>query len=198
MASNVDLTPTAAQERLYIRGMFLRVAEIAAIPPENVDAFLMELGGPVSHVFIFESELVADNFRNQRKAAINDLVNATSKMIDAIERVQKYEQPSYADPNDAMFAGILRLKSLADLKQKLAALHENATHFSTSELPKRGENRTKIFLRDVWASVEKFGGRLTYDKHSERGTLTEVIAFFDGMSGWTKLSPSTLDRLRPR
>ena len=77
----------------------------------------------------------------------------------------------------------------------------------TRELPKRGENRTKILLRNIWLAAKKFGGRLTYDKHTERGTLVEVIKFFhmpvmakrlQTPRIWTVLSPSTLDRLRPR
>jgi hypothetical protein len=59
-------------------------------------------------------------------------------------------------------------------------------------------------LKTIWLAAEKFGGRLTYDKHLKCGTLTEVIvelradvAFFGAIDFWTKLSPSTLDRLRP-
>jgi hypothetical protein len=61
---------------------------------------------------------------------------------------------------------------LDGLKHELTALVSRFQYLSTEELPKRGKNRTKILLKNIWATAEKHGGRLTYDKHAERGTLT--------------------------
>ena len=35
-----------------------------------------------------------------------------------------------------------------------------------------------MLLKNIWLTAEKFGGRLTYDKHTDRGTPVKVIEFF--------------------
>jgi hypothetical protein len=85
--------------------------------------------------------------------------------------------------------------SLSDMKGELVGLRDQAA-LMLVELPKRGRNRTSLFLRNLWLAARKHGGKLTYDPKTERGTLTEVIEFFSELNGVnTKLSPSTLDRI---
>ena len=189
--------------REALRAKFLPIAIIAEIPPGNVDEFLMEVW---DYDRIFDAQVEGNRCRDQRRPAINGFMNAADRMIYAIERVQKYEKTEITEAADVVFAANFRLKgayhpqgrpSLADIKRELTDLRDWAELF-LMEFPKRGRNSTKQFLGNIWATAEKFGGGLTYDKKLERGTLTKVIEFFKDMDGWTKLSPSTLDRLRPR
>lgn len=211
---------------------FLGVALIAEIPPENVDEFLTEV---VMYVNAHESSVAKDAVRRQRRIAVNNLINATSRMIHAIEVVEKYTKPgihvienperytksgavkpAYAKEEMVRtgetffheFLGLGEFKStfgsLADIKTKLTALHDIAGNLSTTNLPKRRENRTTnrtaILLKNIWANARKFGGDLTYDLKSDRGTLVEVIEFLRNELGLVleDLSPSTLERQRPR
>jgi hypothetical protein len=174
---------------------FLQIAIIARIPPGNVDSFLGEVW---DHVHTFEMMSKVDCFRHERRTTINEFVTAAKRMIRAIERVQKIDSDETGDVlfNLHMTPVLSKYPTLAVIKRELTVLQADIKFFSTEALPKRGENRTKVLLKDIWFSAERFGGGLTYDKHRDRGTLTDLIAFFEPIL--TKLSPTTLDRLRPR
>jgi hypothetical protein len=74
------------------------------------------------------------------------------------------------------------------------------------QLPKRGKGRTKKLIRtkelikDILCTVEKYGGQLSYDKHGDSGTLSEVIAFLrkETAVSLANISPQTLQRLRSK
>jgi hypothetical protein len=197
---------------------FSPLAIIAAIPPDNVDAFLREV---YDHVYCtFKGGLEIDSFRRQRKLAINNLVTATGRMIRAIECVQRClpADPEAMSQADAWFLIQLCMhevekderlghdhqdpEPLDSLKRELTALLGRVQFLSAEGLPKRGRTRTNVLLQNIWLTAKKFGGRLTYDKRSESGTLVEVKEFLHKVPGLahllTDLSPSTLDRLRPR
>jgi hypothetical protein len=99
------------------------------------------------------------------------------------------------------------------LKRRLSDLQKEAEFISTAKLPSRAKNRTTnrtcMLLKSIWATAQRFGGNLTYNKHAcagKRGTFEEVINYLDrgqkvpifSLPGWKIPPPPTLDRLRPR
>jgi hypothetical protein len=187
-------------------GNFEPVARMAGIPPDNKDAFIADVALATVD---FRSAQHFDRLVKQRRLAINEFVKALAKFLCAIERMRKYEKTELTDIiNDLAFHTCFGLgerfhaeaglTSLADIQHELTGIQRSAIVVTASELPKVREGATQIFLKNIWAAAHKHGGKLTYNKHSHRGSLTEVIRFCGTMEGWQDLSPSTLDRLRPR
>jgi hypothetical protein len=190
-----------------LRNDFLPIATIAEIPPENVDAFLMEFAGHFSFNFHWKGRY--DGTRQNYETTIGNFRAAINKLLRAVNRMEKC---GITDPFDDFYNSIVEERwperydgrahpSLSDLKRELDIFLSAANFLSSDELPKRGEGRTKIFLGHIWLTADKFGGKLTYDNHSNCGTLTEVIAFLrNNRLGppIEDLSPATLNRLRPR
>jgi hypothetical protein len=210
----IETIPTANGDAANLRAHYLEIAIIAAIPPDNVDAYLEEL---VDHLFTFNLELDDDRSRHLLGSiAIDELATAARKMISAIDKVQKTNKNLKAQQTTHFVRYLpgLGRGSYEELQDSLKKFLRNYEFgFSKAKLPKkRGGSRTQILLKNIWLTTRKFGGDLTYDKHSERGTLTEVIKYLQQHFALhadpevddpkprigTDLSPSQLDRLRPR
>src|SRR5262249_11901120 len=80
----IEAVPPADGDAANLRVYLLEVAIIAAIPPDNVDAFLKELA---DHMFTFNFELGNDRTRRQSTIAIDELATAAKEMISAIDKV---------------------------------------------------------------------------------------------------------------
>lgn len=200
---------TPAENTKHYDAAFLRwelgqLALIAEIPPNNLNAFLADVA---DCVYMLEAMLEVDRIVEERRPAISEFVKASGRMLRAIDGIQKYEKTE-PEPGDVgshfsmwfgLYANVLPTQppigqSLASIKRALAYLHDKTKDLLTSK-PKSGERRTTICLRGIYEAAKKHGGKLTYDKKTGRGNLTEVMEFLSELEGWQDLSPSTLDRI---
>jgi len=114
--------------KFFLHGQFGRVAEIAAIPPENIDAFLEEMSG---HAFSYLNETWHDGPRNERKLVISELMRATERMIRAIERTEKCKLTFYKKKSSIPASANHLDYPLPGLKLKLTDLREMANYSTT-------------------------------------------------------------------
>lgn len=197
----------------FLREKYLPVARLAKIPPKNFLAFAKELD---SHVDNFEDRSITDDNRTKLNMQVNELTKA-ERMILAIEKLEKREERddlSIGSPIDISFSLQTGGVRLEDLKRELSVLRSIAKFYSAEHVPKQKENRTKILIQKVWLTAEKYGGELTFNKHGNGGKgsgtlINSLDLLYDHMAqdqsrqpyptiSRTKLSPSTIDRLRPR
>lgn len=211
LRSGHKLPPLADLEHSFVRETYLPVAVLANIPDANVDAFLRELARLVTS---FQAMSGVDHGRRKHKAAINEFRAATARLLRAIERLERHELSATVD---TLYNVYLRGQwperyqagtnsPLDDCKREIKVLGVTAGFLSAEEVPGGGKNtRQKKLVSRIWQMPEEYGGSLTYDKHGDggagSGTLAEVLAFLKaGMPSfaWTDLSPSTIERLRPK
>ena len=90
---------------------------------------------------------------------------------------------------------------LGECRAQIELLGKAAKRASIEELPKNARNRTRTLIAQIWVLAEHAGGKLKYDKNNNTGSMADVIAFLRKRTParfWTNLSPSTIERLRPK
>lgn len=179
---------------------YLPIAKSAKIPAAKIRWFLSSVNRAV---MLFEGAY--DDDRRKLKAATHKVKIGTSALLRALEYLDGHQGGS------AMLDRFLRVEqmhhgdrvmpegALGECRVQIELLGKAAA--SIEELPKGVRNRTRRLIAAIWELAEQCGGKLSYDKNANTGTMADVIAFLRERMPprfWKNLSPSTIERLRPK